>query len=135
MDWTIKLWNPEKEKQAIYTFESSHDWIYDVQWSPKHPAVFASVNNSGYVDIWNINQNKEMPVVRWPEENEQEKLNSRKEQSHAPLNCLRWSADGRRLITGDALGKVTLFQVHNDLVNPSEDDFKNIVKLVEFESR
>jgi dynein intermediate chain, cytosolic len=64
MDWSIKLWNPNVQSSPLYSFESSNDWVYDVQWSPKHPAVFASVDNGGHVNIWNINQNKESPVVR-----------------------------------------------------------------------
>ena len=42
-------------------------------------------------------------MVRWPEEEEGSK------QVSASLNCLKWSADGRRIITGDSMGKVTLF--------------------------
>ena len=43
MDWTVKLWYPKNEfKQTpIYTFESSQEYVYDVQWSPVHPSVFA----------------------------------------------------------------------------------------------
>lgn len=64
MDWTIKLWNPKQRSTPLYTFESSQDYIYDVQWSPTHPAVFASVDYGGYVDVWNINLDKEAPIVR-----------------------------------------------------------------------
>jgi dynein intermediate chain len=44
LDWTIKLWNPKLRSSALYSFESSQEYIYDVQWSPKHPGVFASVD-------------------------------------------------------------------------------------------
>lgn len=64
MDWTIKLWNPKQRKSPLYSFEASQECVYDVKWSPVHPSVFASVNYGGSVDIWNINTNKEAPVVR-----------------------------------------------------------------------
>ena len=43
MDWTVKLWYPKSEVKdvAIHTFESSQEYVYDVQWSPVHPTVFA----------------------------------------------------------------------------------------------
>jgi dynein intermediate chain len=43
MDWTVKLWYPRSEvmEVPIATFESSQEYVYDVQWSPVHPTVFA----------------------------------------------------------------------------------------------
>lgn len=46
-DWTIKLWNlntKDKEKQCVQTFQFSEDYVYDVAWNPKNPAVFASAD-------------------------------------------------------------------------------------------
>ena len=34
--------------------------MYDVQWSPTHPAVFASVDGDGRLDFWNINSDTEV---------------------------------------------------------------------------
>ena len=125
MDWTIKLWNPEVRKSPLFSFESGQQsWVYDVQWSPKHPAVFASVDNAGYLDIWNINQSKEAPVVKGLPH---QKADNMHEAKARPINCLRWDAEGRRIITGDADGYITLMQVHQDLSNPTEEDFNQIV--------
>ena len=64
MDWTVNLWNPKERSQPLYTFESAQEYVYDVQWSPTHPSVFASCDAEGFVDVWNINRDKETPVVR-----------------------------------------------------------------------
>ena len=42
------------------SFENNSDYIYDVQWSPTHPAVFASVDGEGRLDFWNINTDTEV---------------------------------------------------------------------------
>ena len=34
--------------------------MYDVQWSPIHPAVFATVNGLGRLDLWNLNNDTEV---------------------------------------------------------------------------
>ena len=67
LDWTVKLWSPkavselETSGKPLMTFESSQEYIYDVQWSSKHPSVFASCDAEGYVDVWDINRDKEQP--------------------------------------------------------------------------
>ena len=65
MDWTVKLWYPKNEYSTlpIFTFESSQEYVYDVQWSPVHPSVWASVDGDGFVDIWDINRDTESPIV------------------------------------------------------------------------
>ncbi|KAG1651977.1 Cytoplasmic dynein 1 intermediate chain 2 [Nymphon striatum] len=40
-DWTIKLWSL-KENKYLYSFEDNGDYVYDVSWSPIHPALFAA---------------------------------------------------------------------------------------------
>jgi len=41
IDWTVKLWYPRIRNDALFTFEQSQEYVYDVQWSPVHPSVFA----------------------------------------------------------------------------------------------
>ena len=59
VDWTLKLWSV-KENKPLYSFEDNGDYVYDVAWSPIHPAVFATVDGMGRLDIWNLNQDTEV---------------------------------------------------------------------------
>jgi|JI9StandDraft_2_1071091.scaffolds.fasta_scaffold47547_2 dynein intermediate chain len=56
-DWSIKLWYPKVRNDPILTLESAQEYIYDVQWSPVHPACFASCDGDGGLDLWNLNVN------------------------------------------------------------------------------
>lgn len=70
VDWTSRLWrarsaNAPRSTQTqnippILTFEESSDYVYDVKWHPKHPALFAQVDGAGKFDIYNLNQNTEV---------------------------------------------------------------------------
>lgn len=44
----------------LCSFENNSEYVYDVQWSPAHPAVFASADGEGRLDIWNINMDTEV---------------------------------------------------------------------------
>jgi len=99
-DWTVKLWQPNTKKAPLFSFQSSQEYIYDVQWSPTHPSIFASCDAEGYVDIWNINKDREAPVAR-----------RQIFDDVRPLNALRWSRDGRRIAIGDAMGQVSILAV------------------------
>ena len=104
MDWTVKLWNPNSKLEPVMTFESAQEYVYDAQWSPTHPSIFASCDAEGYVDIWNINANTEVPIVR-------KAITER----NSPLNCLRWSKDGRRIAVGDSQGYVTILSCDQEI--------------------
>lgn len=101
MDWTVKLWYPKIRQDALITFESSQDYVYDVQWSTVHPSVFATCDGEGYVDIWDINRDIEAPIAR-------------KKTGPKGLNSLKWSLDGRKIATGDAEGFVSLWGVDKE---------------------
>ena len=101
------------------TCESGQEYVYDVQWSPVHPSVFASCDADGFVDVWNINGNVEVPVVK-------KQIN----ENGIPLNCLRWSKDGRRLAVGDSQGYITMLNCDQELYQPKPDDFQKVVDLV-----
>ena len=44
----------------LCSFNTYADYVYDVKWSPKHPAVFASVDGSGRLQLWNLNNDYEV---------------------------------------------------------------------------
>ena len=81
LDWTIKLWKyrkplntsanssggvrPDEEvgggdAAPILEFDESNDYVYDVKWNPIHPAIFASANGSGNLDVYNLNKDLEV---------------------------------------------------------------------------
>lgn len=47
----------------LYSFEDNGDYVYDTQWSPIHPALFASVDGMGKLDLWNLNHDTEVGIV------------------------------------------------------------------------
>ena len=117
MDWTVKLWYPKIRNDSLLTFESSQEYVYDVQWSTVHPSVFASCDGEGYIDIWDINRDIEAPV-------------SRKKTGSRALNTLRWSMDGRKIATGDAEGYVSLWSVDKEFSMQKNEDFNKLERLI-----
>ena len=110
MDWTCKLWQPSKSK-ALFSFDEYTEYVYDVKWSPVHPAVFATVDASGVLSVWNILESMETPIGRvdvCP--------------GKACTN-LSWSEDGKSIIVGDTLGDVTLWEVSGNEANPKAADW------------
>jgi WD40 repeat protein len=53
IDWTVKLWSL-KDNRPLYSFEDNGDYVFDVAWSPVHPALFAAVDGNGRLDLWNL---------------------------------------------------------------------------------
>ena len=52
-----------QDQKFLHSFEDNSDYVYDVQWSPIHPALFASVDGMGRLDLWNLNQDTEVGAV------------------------------------------------------------------------
>jgi len=58
-DWTIKLWNHDNSgsttpSKFLLSFNSSHTYVADIRWAPRHSTVFGSVTGDGKLDIWDI---------------------------------------------------------------------------------
>lgn len=119
MDWTVKLWYPKVSSEPLKTFESSQEYVYDVQWSPTHPSVFSSVDGDGYIDVWDINKDSEGPLVR-----------KAIDDKPRPIHCVKWARDGKRLATGDTNGQVSVWQVDKELYMPKPEDFTNMQRLM-----
>lgn len=49
-----------QNNKPLYSFEDSSDYVYDVMWSPTHPALFACVDGVGHLDLWNLNNDTEV---------------------------------------------------------------------------
>jgi len=114
MDWTIKLWSM-KETRPLYSFETCSDYIYDVAWSPKNPALFAAVDGTGKLDLWNLNLDTEAPTA------------SAQVEGCPALNKVSWASSGNQITVGDDSGGVHVFDVAEHLAQPRPDDWTGLL--------
>ncbi|KFM68344.1 Cytoplasmic dynein 1 intermediate chain 2, partial [Stegodyphus mimosarum] len=118
MDWTVKLWSL-KDSKPLYSFEDNGDYVCDVAWSPTHPAVFACVDGMGRLDIWNLNNDTELPIV------------SAMADGNPALNRVIWTPSGHQVAVGDDLGKVYIYDVGEQLSIPKNDDWSRFVHTLQ----
>ncbi|XP_029166289.1 cytoplasmic dynein 1 intermediate chain isoform X18 [Nylanderia fulva] len=114
LDWTIKLWSL-KENKPLYSFEHNGDYVYDVAWSPTHPALFASVDDSGRLDLWNLNQDTEVPAA------------SVVVDGCPALNRVSWTPSGLHVTVGDDTGKIWVYDVAEHLAHPRLDEWNKFL--------
>ena len=98
-DWTVKLWNA-KEARPLHSFEDFADYVYDVKWSPIHPALFATVDGMGRLDIWNLNSDVEVPTANTVVE------------GNTALNKCLWHSSGHSIAVGEDTGRISVFDLH-----------------------
>ncbi|XP_055304227.1 cytoplasmic dynein 1 intermediate chain isoform X8 [Sitodiplosis mosellana] len=110
IDWTIKLWSL-KENKPLYSFEDNSDYVCDVAWSPIHPALFASVDGNGRLDLWNLNQDTEVPTA------------SVVIDGAPALNRVSWTPSGLHVTIGDDSGKIYVYDVAENLATPRMDEW------------
>jgi len=117
LDWTIKLWSTkDSQKTFLHSFEDRNDCVYDVAWSPVHPALFASADGGGNLDVWNINSDVEEPVV------------SAKLPSQHAANKLKWNDAGNQIAVGDGVGGVHLYDLGEQIATPRSDEWSKLVR-------
>ncbi|XP_017756700.1 PREDICTED: cytoplasmic dynein 1 intermediate chain-like isoform X7 [Eufriesea mexicana] len=114
IDWTIKLWSL-KENKCLYSFEHNGDYVYDVAWSPTHPALFAAVDDSGRLDLWNLNQDTEVPTA------------SVVIDGSPALNRVSWTPSGLHVTVGDDSGKIWVYDVAEHLAHPRIDEWNKFL--------
>ncbi|XP_056154786.1 cytoplasmic dynein 1 intermediate chain 1 isoform X1 [Lampris incognitus] len=118
-DWTVKLWST-KHNKPLYSFEDNADYVYDVMWSPVHPALFAAVDGMGRLDLWNLNNDTEVPTA------------SVTIEGASALNRVRWSSGGKEVAVGDSEGRVWIYDA-GELSVPHSDDWGRFARtLMEF---
>ncbi|XP_053211438.1 cytoplasmic dynein 1 intermediate chain 2-like isoform X8 [Panonychus citri] len=111
IDWTVKLWSmKDKTGKPLYSFEDNCDYVYDVRWSPVHPALFATVDGMGRIDVWNLNNDTELPTATVALD------------GSPALNRVMWTPSGNQLAIGDDNGKVYIYDVGEQLAYPKGDE-------------
>ncbi|XP_026070251.1 cytoplasmic dynein 1 intermediate chain 2 isoform X1 [Carassius auratus] len=113
-DWTVKLWSTKNNK-PLYSFEDNSDYVYDVMWSPTHPALFACVDGVGHLDLWNLNNETEVPTA------------SATVEGSPALNRVRWTHSGREVAVGDSEGRVHIYDVGEQISLARQDEWTRFV--------
>ncbi|KAI8393869.1 WD40-repeat-containing domain protein [Radiomyces spectabilis] len=126
VDWTVKLWNAKSTSKPsselayihpLHSFEDADDYIYDVKWSPSHPALFASIDGAGQFDLWNLNADTEEPLISTPV------------GPGNALNKLAWDAEGRKTAIGSSDGKVYIHDI-GEIATPKPDEWDILQKTI-----
>ncbi|XP_058061503.1 cytoplasmic dynein 1 intermediate chain-like isoform X6 [Anopheles bellator] len=113
IDWTIKLWSL-KDNRPLYSFEDNSHYVMDVAWSPTHPALFAGVDGGGRLDLWNLNQDTEVPTA------------SVTVEGQPALNRVSWTPSGLHVTVGDENGRIYVYDVAENLANPRMDEWNKL---------
>ncbi|XP_064907198.1 cytoplasmic dynein 1 intermediate chain 1 isoform X3 [Patagioenas fasciata] len=115
-DWTVKLWTT-KHNKPLYSFEDNADYVYDVMWSPVHPALFACVDGMGRLDLWNLNNDTEVPTA------------SVTIEGASALNRVRWAQAGKEVAVGDSEGRIWIYDV-GELAVPHNDEWTRFARTL-----
>ncbi|KAI9350799.1 WD40-repeat-containing domain protein [Obelidium mucronatum] len=140
VDWTVKLWkakSPSKTATAagggsgggsmnqqqhkidpLYSFEESDDYVYDVKWSPIHPSLFGCVDGNGVFDVYDLNQEVEIPSA-----------SVSVGTGGKALNKLAWEKSGQKTAIGSSDGFVYIHDI-GEMAQPQQEDFTNFQKTV-----
>nr|KAG5695079.1 hypothetical protein BaRGS_032572 [Batillaria attramentaria] len=117
-DWTVKLWSI-KEQKFICSFEDNSDYVSDVQWSPTNPALFASADIMGRLDLWHLNLETEVPTA------------STLVDTNVALNKIRWHQTGHHIGVGDDMGRIYIYDVGEPIANPKADEWSKFVRTLQ----
>lgn len=104
-----------KDSKPIYSFEDNGDYVLDVKWSPAHPALFAAVDGSGRLDLWNLNQDTEVPAA------------SITVEGNPALNRVSWTPSGLHVTVGDNQGKIWVYDVAETFAHPRHDEWNKFL--------
>ncbi|XP_030406478.1 cytoplasmic dynein 1 intermediate chain 1 isoform X5 [Gopherus evgoodei] len=115
-DWTVKLWTT-KHNKPLYSFEDNADYVYDVMWSPVHPALFACVDGMGRLDLWNLNNDTEVPTA------------SVTIEGASALNRVHWAQAGKEVAVGDSEGRIWIYDV-GELAVPHNDEWTRFARTL-----
>lgn len=113
VDWSVSLWHPKLTSKPLAIFSDFDDYVMDVAWSNHHPAVFAAVDSSGTLSVWNLNS----------PEREIALLTNTEAAPHA-LHKVLWSPhQADVLVAASHTSHMHVYKVHPDIVTPAPDEW------------
>ncbi|KAI5302582.1 hypothetical protein KEM56_000549 [Ascosphaera pollenicola] len=145
LDWSVKLWRVRPPAVTSATGASAinapaqtvspildlnrEDVVYDARWAPHRPGIFALVDGAGYVEVWDLASDIEVPVTR------QTPSKSRGAVVRQSLNKVAWEEKtGRRLATGGLDGVLSVFEVGKGLSGGPDEvsdiEWSNMKRLI-----
>lgn len=124
VDWSTKLWAPAYSDEPLMSWVSpSYDYMSDVQWSPTHPAMFATASSTGIVGLWNLASSLEEPITGADGIAVEPDAATTGQRG---LNKLKWSADGRRMAVA-AGDRVHVLSLSEDVVRQKGDEDNRVM--------
>ena len=96
--------------------------MYDCAWSPQHPALFAAVDGTGRLDLWNLNKDTEVASA------------SVVVEGGAALNRVTWTQSGLHVAAGDDQGKIWVYDVGEQLAVPQPDEWNKFAHTLQVNS-
>ncbi|OCF77637.1 dynein intermediate chain, cytosolic [Kwoniella mangroviensis CBS 8886] len=147
VDWTVKLWRTKGSSstssttnattskttkgdtgsglglgiRSLHSFEEADDYVFDVKWHPNHPAMFGTVDGNGKFDLWNLNQDVEVPIVSTKVSNE-------------AINKLSFDKSpllSRKVGLGSSNGKLYIYDISEKLVQPRDNEWVELQKTIQ----
>jgi len=126
-DWTVKLWHISSKK-PLALFNQMQDYVYDVKWSPTNPSIFAVVDGSGNLTIFDLNISFEHPASE-PTNIMFESINDRPNNiEQISITKLLWSPNGKQIIIGDSNGKIIIYDC--PVYDPTDSDFEKFEAII-----
>ena len=108
-----------QDPKPLYSFEDNSDYVYDVSWSPLHPALFTAVDGTGRLDVWNLNSETEVPAA------------SAQVEGGPALNRVSWTPSGLHITAGDDRGRVWVYDVGEQLTTPRQDEWSRLAHTLQ----
>jgi dynein intermediate chain len=131
-DWTVSLWSSRMMgTKPLFSFQSAGDYVHDVQWSPCNPAVFATGDGQGNLDLWDINHETDVPLFRAHITGNAFGGDTTRKSARA-ITKLRWAPSGALLAASCADGTLHVFSCATRVHTPAsaEDNVSSLQALI-----
>lgn len=131
MDMSVHLWSHRHPTSPLHCFSGYEQYVYDIQWSPQHPALFATVDGSGNLTLWDLNHLDAPRCIKSAAEEQGADSSFGGHYEDCSLNVLQWKPDGRKILTGSGIdGVVHLWRVSEKLSQPDGSSLQDLFLLL-----